>query len=411
MSGLSISDLELIYYQNEGIPVGQFPIIPSPSAVDDLSTAVTYPTNFSTATFVDPSATHDLYAPSVNGANFLYRGAGDFEFGASFPDTLMLKSKSKFPNTYTNGQSIWGVEFMTDAAEFKIYFKYLTASDAIRYSINGKRLMDLPVDSDGVTLGSRHLTSITFPDNKIKRIKLEFASIPFGGIWVPKNSQLWKPQSYKQRVMIIGDSISGGSNQNTGSSLGTWFARIAEMLNWDDPWNQAIGGTGYVNDNGTAGSEIPARIQNDLIKYNPNRVIFFAGYNDNAASIEALTNAIRSSFNAVKSSLPTAKVLVVGCWSPNNPAAASHITVDNTIRDMANEFNFIFTSPITGETYKAGKLLLDEPAWITGTGNTGVPTGTGNADRYIGTDDVHPNNDGHKYICDRLYRIILATGF
>jgi len=54
----------------------------------------------------------------------------------------------------------------------------------------------------------------------------------------------------------------------------------------------------------------------------------------------------------------------------------------------------------------AGAIVIARPVldqWITGTGNTGAPTGTGNADVFMYPPGVHPNQDGHDYYARRLY--------
>lgn len=407
VSGLSVNDLEYQFYQGT---FGNKPIIPDPKAVDSLYTPA--PTT-GTATFVDPGSTYTLYSSDVAGTHFNYRGGADFAFGGSFPDTVMLLPTSRYPHTYASPQSIWSVEFMTDAPDFKLYFKYSATTAVYRLKVNGKRVTDLPQSTGGITLGSRHLLSFDFSgDRSVKRICLEFATVPFGGIYVPKTSTLWKPQPYLDKVIVLGDSIAGGSTMNTGSSQGSWVARLAEMMGWDDIWNSSIGGTGYVADNpdGTPNTFLD-RIGIDVTAYKPKKIIIFGGYNDSAenqATVLANARAVAANINAV---VPTATVAMSGPWSPDGPASAGLTNTNNTLKSVAAENEWIFIDQINGDVYKGNLRLVDSSPWITGTGNTSATTGEGNSDFYVGSDNVHPNDAGHKYIADRMYRALLAAGF
>lgn len=409
VSGLSINDLEQQFFANGGA-FGVKPNIPDPKAVDSLYTPA--PT-VATATWVEPGASYTLYPSDIAGTNFLYRGASDFAFGGAFPDTIMLLPTSKYPHAYTTPQSIWSVEFMTDAPDFKVYFKHTATTAVYRLKVNGKRVTDLPQSTGGTTLGSRHNLSFDFGgDRSVKRICLEFATVPFAGIYIPDTSSLWKPQPYLDKVIVLGDSIAGGSTMNTGSAQGSWVARLAEMMGWDDIWNSSIGGTGYVADSpdGTPNT-FKDRIGPDVTAYKPKKIILFGGYNDSAenqATILANARSVAANINAV---VPTATVAMSGPWSPDGPASANIISTNTTLKTVATENGWIFIDQINGDVWKGSLKLADSSAWITGTGNTGATTGEGNSDFYVGTDNVHPNDAGHKYLADRMYRALLTAGF
>jgi lysophospholipase L1-like esterase len=44
------------------------------------------------------------------------------------------------------------------------------------------------------------------------------------------------------------------------------------------------------------------------------------------------------------------------------------------------------------------QVVISGPQYITGTGRVGATVGDGNADRYLGTDAVHPSAAGHRNI-------------
>lgn len=409
VTGLSISDLEYLYFSGGYSPVAFGNA--DPSTVDVLYTPAPTPT---TALWVDPSATHTLYATDTAGTNFNYRGGSDIGFGGAFPDTIMAVCTSQFPHTVANGgsQTIWSAEFITDAPEFKLYFKHLAATATYRMKVNGKRVTDLPVSTNGTTIGSRHTLSWDFAgDTTIKRICLEFANVPFGGIYVPKNSNLWKPQPYTSMVAILGDSIGGGSAQNTGSGQGTWIPRLADQMGWVNPWNSCIGGTGYITANGGANTFVD-RVNADVLVYNPDKVILFGGYNDNLGSQPAILAAARSVAASIQGKSSVKKVAMVGPYSPVGPAVTSIVNTNDTLKTVALENGWIFVDQINGDAYAGnGTKVMDSTPWISGTGRVGATTGTGNADYCVGTDGIHPTDRGHKNLADRMYRSLVATGF
>lgn len=408
INGLSLDDLKYLFYLNGG-PIGQAPNIPhDPTAVDTLYTPA--PT-ISVAAWADPGANYTLVPSDLTGTNFQYRGATDFQFGGAFPDTIMALPTSRYPHLYTSPQGIWSVEFMTDASEIKLYFKDSSAAATYRLKVNGKRLTDLPQATGGTGSGGRRLLTIDFGSAAVRRVCLEFATVPFAGIYVLKPGSIWKPGPYFDKVIFTGDSTFGGSAMNTGSGQGMWIARLAEMLGIQDPWNSSIGSTGYLVRTASNTNNMLDRIYADTLVYNPSKIVLGGGYNDNASPIADVTANINAVGRLIAAEAPQAKVYVVGPWSPVGPAAAGTIAVNNAVKNMANANGWPFIDQLTGNVTKGDVTLLTGTQWITGTGNTGAPAGNGNADIYIGTDTTHGNDACQKYIADRMYRALIAAGW
>ena len=116
--------------------------------------------------------------------------------------------------------------------------------------VNGHRTTVLPRNIGGTTLGSRMVYMVDFGSAATRTVTLEVYLTPFGGIYLPPGATLTKVPPLSSRWMVLGDSITAGSDQNTAGGDGSWLLKTADYLGWDDPWNQAIGGTGYVEDNG-----------------------------------------------------------------------------------------------------------------------------------------------------------------
>ncbi|MFK0045524.1 GDSL-type esterase/lipase family protein [Streptomyces sp. NPDC090741] len=382
--------------------------LPDPVIADTLY-AGTAP-SINTAQTTTPTAGYIKYAPAgvtLSGSDvtgpFTYLGGGGFQIGSGTPDNTYVLPTSRYPNTrgtLTSSQSVWSLEFGCDAQTFQWRFNYQTGG-MYRLSIDGRRVTDLMQAVGGTTAGSTHLMTIDLGSAAPRIIRLDMYTAPFGGIFIPPGATLWSSVPNGGRLMIFGDSLSDGSAINTGGGAGTWFQRSAKYLGANDFWDQARGGTGYV----TAGSytTLANRVAADVVAWNPDRLIVWAGYNDNGTDQTALGVAAASLYATIKAGLPNTPVYVIGCWSATGSPAASITNTDTTLRTAAAGAGFPFISPITGSIYSsAGTLIATHGAWITGTGRVGATTGSGNADIYIGSDAVHPTDAGHIYLARRI---------
>ncbi|BCK73992.1 hypothetical protein Srufu_079450 (plasmid) [Streptomyces libani subsp. rufus] len=370
--------------------------LPDPALADSLYTG-SAPT-ISTAQTTTPTTGYIKYAPpgvALSGTDvtgpYTYAGAGNFAIGATSPDTNYVLPLSKYPNTYSSGQGVWSVEFGTDAQTMQVRMKYISSATMFRLSIDGRKVTDLMQSSGGTTAGSGHLITIDLGSAAPRRVRLDFATFPFGGVYLPPTATMWRVPLQGGRLMVLGDSISDGSAQNTGAGAGTWFHRAARLLGSTDAWDQGRGGTGYITPGSYA--TFGDRVQADVVAWAPDRLVVWGGYNDNSGSQSAIGTAAASLFSAIKAGLPSCQVLVLGCWSPTASPGASVQNTDATIRTAATAAGFPFVSPITGAVYDAaGTLLATQGAFIT----------SGNAAAYVGGDAVHPTDAGHVYLSRRI---------
>ncbi|MEU8839934.1 SGNH/GDSL hydrolase family protein [Streptomyces roseus] len=382
--------------------------LPDPVVADSLY-AGTVP-SISVAQTSTPTSGYVKYAPSgvalagsdVTGP-FTTLCAGGLQIGSGTPDSTYVLPTSRYPNTrgsLTSSQSVWSVEFGTDAQIFQLRFNYQTAG-MYRLNIDGRKVADLMTAVGGTTAGSTHLMTIDLGSAIPRVIRFDFYTVPFGGVFLPPGATMWSTVSRTDRSMVFGDSLSDGSAINTGGGAGTWFHRAARLLGSNDCWDEARGGTGYV----TAGAyaTLANRVAADVIAWLPDRLFIWAGYNDNGTDQTALGIAAASLYATIRAGLPNTQVYVIGCWSPSGSPAASLTNTDATLRTAAAAAGYPFISPISGSIYNgAGTLVATHGGWITGTGRVGATTGTGNADIYIGTDGVHPTDAGHVYLARRI---------
>lgn len=401
---------------NQGTGAGRvyaFPNYPWRMTLTNLGPAPA-PTGISIAQTSTPTSGYIKQAPpgvALTGTDvtgrFLYLGAGDFTVGTGTPDSTYVLPISRYPNTRTtlaSSQSTYSFSFGTDAAVFQLRLNFQSAGH-LRIWVDGRPLTDLMQPIAGTTPGSTHLLTVTLGTAKPRVVRFDCSVMPFGGIYLPPTATMWKPPQPQKRAMVLGDSLSGGSAMNTALGAGTWFNRAMLLLGYEDSWQEGIGSTGYI----TAGTAVvfQDRVAVDVTPWAPDVLFIWGGYNDNAGSQAAIDAAADLLYSTIETALPNTEIFVIGCWSPTGSPGSGITNTDNTLKASAAAAGIPFISPVTGEIYNgAGVLIATHGPWITGTGNTSAPTGSGNADIYIGSDGVHPTDAGHAYIARRVYAAV-----
>ncbi|RSS97251.1 SGNH/GDSL hydrolase family protein [Streptomyces sp. WAC05292] len=389
--------------------------LPDPVTADAVHAGP--PPTISAAQTSTPTPGHIKYAPAPvalagtdRRGTFTWAGAGNFAIGVGTPDNTYVLPLSRFPNTYTSGQGNWSCEFATDSQVLQLRFKHISPSTMFRLSIDGRKVTDLMQPSGGAVAGQglSHLLTIDFGSAAPRRLRFDFATMPFGGIYLPPTANMWEVPLQGGRFMVLGDSLSDGSAHNAGAGCGTWVDRVGRMLGCTDVWRESRGSTGYV----AAGTfaNFGTRAEVDVIPWAPDRLVIWGGYNDASSNQAQIAAAAATLFDRIKTALPRCQVFVIGCWSPTGNPAASLVNTTNTLRTAAANARFPFVSPQTGQIYDAsGTLVATHGPWITGTGNTGALQADGNADLYIGSDGVHATDAGHIYLARRILGFLRAA--
>ena len=359
----------------------------SRSDADTLSTETVTVTTTQQATSTLTGATQ----LTPDDAKLRYGGAGNFSYGATFPDTLMYQPKSLYPNTWGNPSAFF-VEFMLTGSVFEMLFKYMSTASMYRLKIDGKSLTDLPQSVKGVGVGARHVIKFDFGTVATRRITIEVTTTPFGGIFIPPGATVTAVAPYKKRVIAMGDSIMGGSTYNTAVRLGTWSYRADSYLGIDDMWNSGIGATGYV----AAGTAVnfAARMQADVVDFNPDGAIIWGGFNDRSSPQADIAAAADNAFATLRNGLPRTPIVVIGCWAPVVTPDSAMIATDETLRIAAAQRSLCFVSPVTGKIYNdLGEQIANLGAWIDSAEDVAA---------YVGGDGVHPTDAGHNYIANKI---------
>jgi lysophospholipase L1-like esterase len=385
------------------------PVVASRYNVDnDALYSGTAPTYVTTQT-TTPTATYIKYAPdpvALSGSDvrgpFFYAGANNFQIGTVTPDTSYVLPLSRYPNTYASGQGNWSVQFSTNSRYVEFRFKYISTATMFRMHINGRKVTDQMQSIGGTTAGSGHIMKIDFGSAAIRDIRIDLTTCPFGGVYLPPDTDIWASPLNGGRFMGYGDSLTDGSSKNVGAGQGTWLMRAGRLLGFQDIWDQGRGGTGYI----TPGSHVTfgARLDIDGIQPQPDVMVIWGGYNDNTGDQTAIRSAVDDVFTRAKAGLPYCRIMAVGCWSNVASPSAGISNTDNTIKAAAAAAGIPFVSPVTGIAYDANGVRIE------GTGTPWITTG--NVATYVGSaggDTVHPTDVGHEYIARRLSAALRAA--
>lgn len=179
------------------------------------------------------------------------------------------------------------------------------------------------------------------------------------------------------RVAVIGDSYTACSGEG-GCDSANYLVKLQRDLGWVfKPY--AVGGTGYVNDGG--GQSTFGQRVDKVIDDNPDVVIVEGGRND-VTQTEQLEVAAADVFKRLKAGLPDARIIVVGpIGTANSPD--SELTARDKIKSAAKTAGISeFVDPI-------------EDNWFSGADAS-----------LIGSDGVHPTDDGHVYMATKLEPVL-----
>lgn len=187
------------------------------------------------------------------------------------------------------------------------------------------------------------------------------------------------------RVAIIGDSYTGGSGEG-GRGSASWPYIAARELHTRgidiDAEVSAHGGSGYVT-RGTDGTVFADAIS-DTIRADDEVVVIFGGLNDAANPPNVEADAVRSTLTAARDRAPGASLIVVGPAWPDAQPIPQILAIRDVLAREAASTGARFVDPI------AERWFMDQP-------------------QLIGDDRVHPTDDGHVYMAQRLTPVLQTT--
>lgn len=291
----------------------------------------------------------------------------------------------------------WLVAFDYDGQEFEI--KAWTAGSPrgeYRLWVDGQ-----PMAQSLAVLGASGAWAIKvrFPTAQLRRVVLEVDSgFNFGGVWreptaVVSSSSI--PAAPK-KLAVLGDSLVWGAGIVASGQQALGFVpQLGRLLGWAVT-NLGIGGTGWATDvtTGVTAVRFSQRLA-DIYTAAPDVVLIPGSQNDKAAAAGAINTEVAASIAAIKTNLPSAKIILASTLFPAVPTTARG-GFDVARRAVMDAEVKSAVDATTGASY------IDASSWFTGTGRVGTPDG-GNADWFrTSIDWAHPSAEGHTYLARRF---------
>lgn len=286
----------------------------------------------------------------------------------------------------------------------RIAFGYFTRNTAFRFALYAQgpfqERVRLAEWAAPAAAGQPNRTVVTMPYASTWEFSLEVVSSQdIASIFYEPAAPIAAPLSAAgPRVLIAGDSFTGAAG--AASQLDGYALVLSRVMKWFDLIPSAIGGTGYLTDNGAGSPSLTTRLDGDIAR-NADIFVFAMGINDQGrgrTSAEIIA-AAAACWDRVIAGNPRTQVVVLGPWWPRSGTTTQIVELDAGFRAEAKKRGLPFISPLTEK-------------WITGSGTTAAPAGDGNADIYISADGTHPSTAGHRYLAMRLagWLLSLAIG-
>lgn len=306
----------------------------------------------------------------------------------------------------------WRVTFDYYGADFCVNFRsFDTIGGTYQLYVDGEQITASPFNPSGfsVSVGSGLGVRVTFTTAALRRISLFISNAQYKGIYIGKSDSITPAPANPVRAVAYGDSFVATSGTPNLAEQLLWPATLSRLFGWTVA-NCGQGGTGYGKDG--SGSYVrydnTSRVQS-AAAYDPRYVIIFGSIN-NDADTSVVAAGAESCFSKWATYAPDAQLIVVGPPPNDTTVPAGRTTNKGLIRTAALGASNVLAwiDPIAGTWETADGLSGGNGAqWISGTGYVGATASDGNADVFIGTDNVHPSVNGHHYLAHRIGADIL----
>ena len=296
-----------------------------------------------------------------------------------------------------------GIEFRTDAPRVAFLWSF---GQLFRLFVDGVRVWP-GVQRGGAGGGVQgpciDYTAAGGRNDRLWRIEFK-GNVQFLGICVDLGSSISYPHATDAiRFIALGDSHTGIANGFPIFPGDGWVDQLGKRMGWADCRPSGAGGTGYTT-GGPSNLPKPMERLGDLIGHAPDVAGFAFGSNDGGAGPAATTAAALACFQAARAALPGVPLFVWGVPASVNKSLAAAISTENAVFAAVTQANDNLLIPVPVST--------DADPWFTGTGFVSAPTGSGNNDFYVSSDEVHGTNSWHAHWAARsateLRRIIAA---
>lgn len=183
------------------------------------------------------------------------------------------------------------------------------------------------------------------------------------------------------RVVVVGDSYTSGSAEG-GKGSNAWPMLVEQRLKADDlnvsiaPFG--LGGSGYLA-TGSSGKTFGDAAETNVAE-TTDVVVVFGSLNDGGQNPSEVRAAATDLYAMVADRAPDAQLIIVGPTAPHGELTASAENTYQAVMAAAEATDATVIDPISEEWFFDGGL--------------------------IGSDGVHPVDEGHDFMADKLAPVI-----
>lgn len=307
-------------------------------------------------------------------------------------------------NGITDSTNVFAIEFTTNCQEF--IFK---SSSFFRISVdegNGYELTSYEGYTENPYVWACY--KVRFSEKKQRNIKIE-CTLKFWGVYLQEGDTISKlEREANPKALFVGTSITQGIYRysNQCNCLVGYPMVVCNLLGFECI-NNGTGGTGYLTKGATTTyyDRLVTAIENE----HPDIIFIEGGPNDvdRYDNNDIVAEAVRC-HAYIKEHAPDTKVIIIGLYHHTGYEylPVKHIDLNKKLRQEALKFGLPYIDLLTGDTIAGDGTVLTEGhllsadgnCYITGNGNVSNPTGNGNADIYVDTDNYHPTPEGYKFL-------------
>ena len=387
--GLSDSKIALVAAQANGF-------YPQPSTVATITVGTSGAASaIASSVYVDKdnAALRYMYGKKVVG-------------GASYPDNVGNKWQSaNYGGGYiiSNGGAV-EFEYTGQRIEFLLLCKGYGAQLRVLYKELPSGIWKKTAIATTALDGGFRYILVDFQTAASRRIRFETSGHYFCGLQrEPAATVTASSVTAPPIVCMMGDSFieqAGASGACTGMSF------VMGRALGIDIYSSGVGGTGVNSTGGlnpVGGQKVnyQNRVTDATSITNLGAFIIWQSINDAGFTQAQQHDGLEAIITTFRASKPTTPIIIISPTAPTGTVTQPLYLLRDAGRQVANEYGCHFIDQL-------------QPHCLVGTGRVGATTGSGNADYYVGTDNVHPSQDGHDYRGELLaqqIRSIIFTEF
>ena len=313
----------------------------------------------------------------------------------------LTTATSRIPNSYA-------IEFTIDCSDF-----VFRSAPFFRISVDEGNGYEM-VSYEGFTQNPYTWANfkVSFPEKKQRNIRIEL-TCAFWGVYLRETDSISKlEREPNEKALFIGTSITQGvyKYSNNCNTLVGYPSIVCDTLGFEC-MNNGIGGTGYL----TAGSfgTYYDRLVYAVEHVKPDLIFIEGGPNDvDRYDNEDILAEAERCHEYLLMNAPDTKVIIIGLYHHTGYEylPPKHLDLNEKLKEEALKYGIPYIDLLTGDTIAGDGTILTEGHlhnddgnyYITGDGNTDKPSGNGNADTYISSDNYHPSVDGYAYLGTKL---------